>query len=377
MKFGIDQFKGFKNKKVSLITNESTFNSEFKSTVSIIHKTSKLISILSPQHGFNMEKQANMIESKDTVHSLYKIPIYSLYSKTRTPSKKMLSNVDVLVFDLQDIGTRFYTYIYTMANAMKMAKKEDKEFIVLDRPNPINGVNVEGRVVEKDYTSFVGMYPIPVRHGMTVGEIALFLNSEFNINCRLEIIKLKGWNRKKYLDTYTNLFFPPSPNIPSVKNCITYPGMCLLEATNISEGRGTVNPFLVFGAPYLNQEKFLKQKEIKALKGVKFLKTSFTPTFDKYKGKNCFGFYIHVTDRACFKPYKTGLAIIYVINKLFSKFSFNPPPYEYEYKKMPIDILTGSKFFRTNINKDFSFIYKYLSRIPKSFINKRKQYLIY
>jgi uncharacterized protein YbbC (DUF1343 family) len=289
----------------------------------------------------------------------------------------MLKGLDTVVFDLQDVGARYYTFIYTMANVMKACAKNNIEFIVLDRPNPLNGINVEGGVVQKGFESFVGMYPISHRHGMTVGELALMFNEAFGIDCKLKIVKIAGWKRSQY---WNREWIMPSPNMPTFDTALVYVGQCLLEATNISEGRGTTRPFEIFGAPFLDHKTVLEHKTIKSLKGVVFRPVFFEPTFNKFKGEVCTGFQVHVTDKKTFNSLRTGLAVIYSLYNLYpQQFSFNSPPYEYEYEKLPIDILLGSDKARLSLGKAVSFndFCAIIDHGKNDFIKLRKQFLIY
>ena len=251
------------------------------------------------------------------------------------------------------------------------------EFIVLDRPNPLNGLDVEGGVVQSGFESFVGMYPISHRHGMTVGELALMFNEAFGIGCKLKIVKVAGWKRSQY---WNREWIMPSPNMPTFDTAVVYVGQCLLEATNVSEGRGTTRPFELFGAPFIEHNSFLEHKAVKSLDGVYFRPVYFEPTFNKFKGEVCKGFQIHVTDIKRFDSLRTGLAIIYAINELSpQQFAFTPPPYEYEYEKMPIDILLGGKEARLSLKnkasfKDFCYL---VDHGKKDFLKLRKQFLIY
>jgi uncharacterized protein YbbC (DUF1343 family) len=377
--------KVLKDKKISLVCNSSSSDKNFKHAATVLQGLGlDLVSIMGPQHGFLIDKQDNMKESPDGFwgEGNKKIPIYSLYGEVREPKDRMLEGVDTLVFDLQDVGARYYTFIYTMAYVMKACARLGKEFVVFDRPNPINGIDVEGGVVQKGFESFVGLYPISNRHGMTVAELAKMFNSDFGINCDLKIIELEGWDRSKYWDEYTDKrsWVMPSPNMPSTTTALVYPGQCLLEATNISEGRGTTIPFEVFGAPFIQHQRFLSHPVIAELEGLYLRPVHFSPTFNKYSGEVCTGFQIHVTDRKLFKPLRTSLAIIYACKELYPKdFTFTPPPYEYEFEKMPIDILIGSDGARLILEsgKDFGTFTRFVDRGRDLFMSVRKKQLIY
>lgn len=382
MKFGLERIdeikKVLKGKKVAVVCNISSVDSKLNSVIQVLRSAKiELKAVFGPQHGFIMDKQDNMKESSDANNSEFGCPIYSLYGEHRVPQNYMLKDTDAVVFDLQDVGARYYTFIYTMANTMKACKQNNIEFVVLDRPNPLNGVNVEGGIVHKGFESFVGMYPISHRHGMTVGELALMFNDAFGIGCKLKIIKVAGWKRSQY---WNREWIIPSPNMPTFDTALVYVGQCLLEATNISEGRGTTRPFELFGAPFIEHKKMLEHKAISSLKGVFFRPVFFEPTFNKFKGEVCKGFQIHVTDKKKFDSLKTGLAVIYSLYNLYpQQFSFTPPPYEYEYEKMPIDILLGTDKARIALDNGASFkeFCDIVDDGKQNFIKFRKQYLIY
>ncbi|MEI6079724.1 MAG: DUF1343 domain-containing protein [bacterium] len=390
MKIGLEKHsdikKALKGKKVSVLCNISSVDKELVHVVDVLKKLGvKVQSIMGPQHGFIIDKQDNMKESGHIQRSAeYNIPVYSLYGTSREPEDRMLADVDSVVYDLQDVGARYYTFIYTMAYVMKSCAKLKKQFVVLDRPNPVNGINVEGGVVQKGFESFVGLYPISNRHGMSVGELALLFNNEFGIGCDLKVIKVSGWDRKKYWDQYApkegRAWILPSPNMPAFDTAMVYPGQCLLEATNVSEGRGTTKPFEIFGATFIDHKSFLSHSAIKGLKGVKFRPLFFEPTFNKFKHDMCKGFQIHVTDRKTFDSLKTSLAIIYALKNIYpNDFFFTPPPYEYEFEKMPIDILLGSDRPRKSLEQGGSFkdFCSAVDEGKKGFLKIRKEYLIY
>ncbi len=369
--------KLLKGKKVGLVCNISSVNVNLEHAIDLVRGAkAELKAIFGPQHGFIMDKQDNMKESPDS-SSEFDAPVYSLYGEYRVPQDYMLKGLDAVLFDLQDVGARYYTFIYTMANVMKACAKKDIEFIVLDRPNPLNGISVEGGIVQKGFESFVGMYPISHRHGMTVGELARMFNETFGIGCRLTVVKLAGWRRSQY---WSREWIMPSPNMPTFDSALVYVGQCLLEATNISEGRGTTRPFELFGAPFLEHRDVLSHKAIKSLKGVTLRPLFFEPTFNKFKGVVCKGFQIHVTDKKSFNSLRTGLAVIYSLYDLYpQQFSFNPPPYEYEYEKMPIDILLGSDKPRLALQKGASFA-EFSTLVDygkKDFLKLREKFLIY
>jgi uncharacterized protein YbbC (DUF1343 family) len=335
-----------------MIVNPASIDSRFEHAADLFHRHPRinLTALFGPQHGIRGETQDNMIEWQTFRDSRTGLPSYSLYGETRKPTAEMLTDVDVLVFDVQDVGTRVYTFVYTMALAMQAAREQGKRFIVLDRPNPIGGVQIEGNILEPEFASFVGMFPIPMRHGMTIGELALMFNHEFGIGCDLEVVKMEGWRREMYFDETGLPWVMPSPNIPTVQTTVVYPGSVMFEGTAVSEGRGTTRPFEIIGAPYI--EPYLLIDELKSdnLPGVVFRPLHFQPTFHKFAGELCGGIQIHVTDRAAFKPVITGVAIISAIRRLYpDRFEWKQPPYEYVYDKLPFDVINGSSGLREQI----------------------------
>ena len=308
------------------------------------------------------------------------LPVYSLYGRTRKPLPGMLDNLDVLVIDLQDVGSRYYTFIWTLELCMQACHEAGKTVIVLDRPNPLGGVMTEGPLLDPDYASFVGLRPLPVRHGMTIGEIGLYLCAEFYPGLDFRVITMQGWKRKMWYDGTGLPWVMPSPNMPTIETAAVYPGMCLLEATNISEGRGTTRPFEIFGAPFIQPDTLVKVLNDFKLPGVTFRPLSFLPTFQKHANTLCGGAQIHVTDREKFKPFKTGVAILKAIHNTWPReFAWKQPPYEYEEVKMPIDILAGRDRLRKEIEawKDLDGMEKWWKAEAKAFEKIRKRYLIY
>jgi uncharacterized protein YbbC (DUF1343 family) len=305
-------------------------------------RTFDLVALFGPQHGARGEKQDNMIESESYRDPDTHIPVHSLYSETRRPTAEMMQDVDVLVYDLQDVGTRVYTFIYTMAYCMEACAHFGRRMIVADRPNPINGITVEGNLLDTRYSSFVGLYPIPMRHGMTVGELALLFNSEFGIKCDLTVIPMQGWKRSNWHDQTGLPWVQPSPNLPTLDSSVVYPGMVLVEGTKLSEGRGTTRPFEYVGAPYIDARRYSDSLNGLGLPGVRFRAAYFQPTFQKWAGVMCGGVQLHVEDRNVFEPYLTGIMAISTARALYQdSFEWREPPYEYEPEKLPIEILCG------------------------------------
>ena len=326
--------------RVGLIVNPASVNSRFEHAADLFHQRSQinLSALFGPQHGIRGETQDNMIEWQTFRDSRTGLPAYSLYGEARKPTPGMLGDVDVLIFDIQDVGTRVYTFIYTMALAMEAARECGKRFIVLDRPNPIGGVQVEGNILETEFQSFVGMFPIPMRHGMTTAELALMFNREFGIGCELEVVKMEGWRRSMFYEDTRLPWVLPSPNMPTVDTAIVYPGSVMLEGTNLSEGRGTTRPFEIIGASFIEPDELIGELVKENPPGVVFRPLHFQPTFHKFAGELCGGIQLHVIDRNAFKPVITGVTIISAIRRLYPDgFAWKQPPYEYVYDKLPFD----------------------------------------
>jgi uncharacterized protein YbbC (DUF1343 family) len=307
-----------------------------------------LAAIFGPQHGFRSDVQDNMIETRHAHDDVRRVPVYSLYSETREPTAEMLKGLDTLVVDLQDVGVRIYTYIYTLANCLRAARRHGVKVIVCDRPNPIGGTQVEGMVLRPGFESFVGMFPIPMRHGMTIGEIARLFNDHFGIGADLEVVAMGGWRRDMYFDQTGLTWIMSSPNIPTFDTTTVYPGSVLFEGTNVSEGRGTTRPFELLGAPWVVAERFAAALNKRGIAGVLFRPVLFEPTFHKHAGKGCAGCQVHVIDRASFPAVETGVTVVEAFAES-DEFAWKSPPYEYEHDKMPIDCLAGASTLREQI----------------------------
>lgn len=367
--------------KLGLLCNPASVDSNFIHASKIINTLfpNSLKALFSPQHGFFADKQDNMIESDHSEETVFDIPVFSLYSKTRIPSKEMFDLIDCLIIDIQDTGCRVYTFIYTISYCLEKAAQYNKKVVILDRPNPIGGIEVEGNLLEEKYKSFVGRFPIPMRHGMTVGEISSFFNKTYEIDCDLKIIKLKNWERKMYYSDTGLDWVLPSPNLPTASSCIVYPGQVLFEGTNISEGRGTTIPFEQFGAPFINSYQVAEACAGK-IPGTFLRPVKFEPVAGKWQNQTCNGFQIHVTDKKIFKPYKASLVLLQEIIRLYKdNFKFKPPPYEYEYDKLPMDLILGSKKLRKQIQayEDIDEIEKSWQNEINNFINISKEFYLY
>lgn len=362
-----------KGKKAGLITNPTGVDSRLNSSIDLLHQDPdiELTALFGPEHGVRGDAQAgDKVESY--IDEKTGLPVYSLYGDTRKPTPEMLKNIDVLLFDIHDVGTRFYTYIYTMAYAMEAAKENDIPFIVLDRPNPQGGIKVEGPVLDPNYSSFVGRYPIPLIHGMTAGELAKLFNQEFNIGADLTVVKMKGWKRRMSFEDTGLPFVLPSPNMPTVDTSAVYPGTGLIEGTNISEGRGTTKPFELIGAPFIKSTELAEKLNSLKLSGVRFRAASFTPTFSKHQNKLCHGVELYVTNRSAFQPVKTGISIIKTIHDLY--------PEDFQFlSSNNFNRLIGNGWVKTMIEEGASVeeIVKKYEAEQKRFMDIREKYLLY
>ena len=343
---------GLRGKRVGVVCNHASVDRGFQHIVDRLAAVDDvtLAAIFGPQHGFRSDVQDNMIETPHGDDPSRRVPVYSLYSETREPTAEMLNGLDVLVIDLQDIGARIYTYIYTMANCLRACGRHGVPAIVCDRPNPINGIDVEGQTLVRGFESFVGLFPIPMRHGMTIGELAGFFNQTFGLAATVEVARMEGWRREMYSDATGLPWVMPSPNMPTLDTAIVYPGTVLFEGAMLSEGRGTTRPFELVGAPWIEAERFAREMNNLALPGVYFRPAVFEPTFQKHAKTTCGGCQIHVTDRAAFRPVLTGAALLHQFRRFDPvTFAWRQPPYEYEHDKLPIDILAGSSTLREQV----------------------------
>ena len=314
----------------------------------------RLAALFGPQHGIHGQTQDNMIEWQSHIHPKYNVPLYSLYGEHRKPTAEMLSGIDVLVIDLQDVGARLYTYIWTIKLCIEACTEVSIPVMILDRPNPIGRLPFDGPVLKKEYFTFVGGASIPLCHRMTIGEMALWIKEKYYPACDLEIILMKNWKRSSMYRETGLPWVLPSPNMPAESTAVVYPGTVLIEALNLSEARGTTVPFELFGAPFIDSEKLKRNLDNRKIKGCAFRVHDFIPTFHKFKGENCFGLQLHVTDINSFRPVGTALEIFDAIieTSAADSLKFNLPPYEYEYKLMPFDILSGDSGMReTLINR--------------------------
>jgi uncharacterized protein YbbC (DUF1343 family) len=341
--------------RFGVLANQASVDDEFNYTPTLLARLfpGRLAAIFTPQHGFWGEQQENMIETGHGHDELLGVPVYSLYSETRKPTPAMLRGLECLVIDLQDVGTRIYTFAWTMMGCLESCATLRIPVVVLDRPNPLGGNSVEGPLLDLHYASFVGRSPIPMRHGLTMGEMAGWLNAEHKLGAELSVVKLSGWSRRMLWPQTGRVWVPTSPNLPRWEGCLVYPGQVLLEGTNVSEGRGTTTPFELIGAPFVDPRKLLAAVDPFKLKGLRLRPVRFLPTFHKWMHQSCGGLYLHVTDPTAFQPVRTTAALIAVIRRLWpDTFAWRKPPYEYETVKPPIDILFGNCLFREALERD-------------------------
>ncbi len=366
---------------MALVAHQASIDSRYEHAATILRglRGVRLRTLLAPEHGLWGAPQDHIwIDgTRDPVTGL---PVWSLYGARREPTPAMLKGIDTVVVDLQDVGSRYYTFVWTMALAMRACARAGVRLVVLDRPNPLGGALVEGNVADPTFASFVGLYPLAICHGMTIGELAGYLNEQHGIGCRLTVVPMRGWRRAMLWDDTGLPWVPPSPNMPTLDTARVYPGGCLIEGTNLSEGRGTTRPFEWIGAPYLDAHRYAAALERERLPGVRFRPARFLPTFHKWAGKLCDGVQIHVTDAARFKPFLTGLAEIAVARRLAPRgFAWRRPPYEFEKRRMPIDILCGTDAIRKAIEKGTPLpaIERAWQRDLDRWKRRRASYLIY
>jgi uncharacterized protein YbbC (DUF1343 family) len=364
----------FEGKRVGLITNPTGVNSELESTIDILHRKVNLVRLFSPEHGVRGDIQAGETV-ENYVDESTSLPVITLYGKNKKPSKEMLEDIDILAMDIQDVGSRLYTYLYTMSYCMQGCAQFGKTFVLFDRPNPIGGESVEGNMIQEGFTSFVGLHPITYRYGLTIGELAEFFNKEFHIQCDLKVIPMEGWTRSMFYEDTNLAWILPSPNMPTVDTAFVYNATCIFEGTNISEGRGTTKPFEFVGAPWLNAGRLAEVMNDLKLEGVAFRPAYFTPTFSKHVNELCRGVQLHVTNRRTFCAVKTGLYLLEEIKRMSGeKFQFLPA---FSEKGKPmIDYNTGSDYIRTH---DFSAkeVYEQWKKEEEEFKYRKEKYHIY
>ncbi|MBN1626877.1 MAG: DUF1343 domain-containing protein [Deltaproteobacteria bacterium] len=384
---GLDRFRDgqwerFRGRRLGLLCNQASLDSDLRHAKNIISGVlpGNLEALFGPQHGYGGEDQDNMIETGHSVDRELGIPVYSLYSDYREPLEEMLDLIDVLIIDLQDVGTRVYTFASTMLNCMKAAGKAGKKIVVLDRPNPLGGIITEGNLLRSDLFSFVGPCAIPMRHGLTMGEMALMFDRVFNLETLPEIILMSGWTRGMLWHDTGLRWIMPSPNMPVPETAYVYPGQVIWEGTNLSEGRGTCRPFEIFGAPYLDTASIRRSLAPWATKGCLLQDITFRPTFNKWDGRLCRGFMIHILDHAVFRPYLTSICLLMAVIEGHGRdFRWKDPPYEYEFERMPIDLILGDGELREAIGtgEDISKIIGIWDNENRDYVQWRRDFLLY
>jgi len=384
---GLDRIsEGYREKledySLGLLANQASLNNRLMAAKDVIDRIfpGQLKALFGPQHGYGGEDQDNMVETGHSSDRALDIPIYSLYSETRAPFPNMLEGIDMLIIDLQDVGTRVYTFAATMLNCMQAVAKLGKKVLILDRPNPLGGEVMEGNLLKPELYSFVGPFKIPMRHGMTMGEMGQMFNLEFGLGCELEIIPMQGWQRQMLWGETGLRWVMPSTNMPSPLTAAVYPGQVIWEGTNLSEGRGTCRPFEIFGAPYLDTLAVKNALEPDMLAGCHLQEYSFRPTFNKWQGQVCHGFMIHVLDPTGYQPYTTSLALLKAVREIHPEhFQWKEPPYEYEFKKKPIDLILGDMSVRRDLESGVQVFHmreKWRAELG-SFAQRRMPYLLY
>jgi uncharacterized protein YbbC (DUF1343 family) len=344
--FGFGGWKKFTGKRVGILSNQASVDVSLRTTAQVVEEClpGSVAALFGPQHGYRGEDQDNMVETCHAEEPLLGVPVFSLYSDTRVPLPHMLENMELLLVDLQDVGTRVYTFASTVKNCLRACAVHGVRVVVLDRPNPVGGDKTEGNVLDPAYFSFVGPACIPMRHGLTLGELALLLNDECGIGCGLEVVPMQGWHRGMLWQETGLRWLLPSTNMPCPDTAAVYPGQVVWEGTNVSEGRGTCRPFEIFGAPFLDVSAVRKALDPSASRGCYLQDYLFRPTFHKWSGELCRGFMLHVTDTDLYEPYYTSLCLLQAVLKVHpDAFQWRDPPYEYEYEKAPIDLILGDR----------------------------------
>lgn len=377
-----DESIDFTGKRLGYLSNQASTDCNLvHGRIRLQKKYGKRLTVLfSPQHGFHSEKQDNMIESDHDVDDVTGLPLYSLYGEHRRPTHEMFQDLDILLVDLADVGTRVYTYLYTMAYCMEVAAELGKKIVVLDRPNPIGGLKVEGNILQNDCSSFVGLYPIPMRHGLTLGELARYINKEFSVGVELEVVPLSGWKRSMLFRETGFPWVAPSPNMPTPETALVYPGQVIWEGTMVSEGRGTTLPFEFVGAPYWEHGPMITMVSKTELPGCLLRPVVFEPTSGKWAEQSCTGFQVHVTDAETFLPYRTSLVLLQAAMMLYpDQFAYKKPPYEYEFERLPINLILGDQSIRTLLEEGVSVveIEKGWQEDLQKFEKTRKEYFLY
>ncbi len=376
---GVERFRGA---RVGLLANPASVDGQLVHSAARFAGASevRLAALFGPQHGARADVQDNMIETADAFDARLGVPVYSLYGARRQPDAASLAGLDVLVCDLPDVGARPYTFVWTMLLAMEACGRAGLPFVVLDRPNPIGGVRVEGPCLESGFESFVGLHSLPMRHGLTMGELARMMRAERGIDVDLTVAPCAGWSRGMWFDGTGLPWVMASPNLPTLETAAVYPGTVLAEGTNLSEGRGTTRPFEIIGAPYLDAEEFAARLNACGVAGARFRPVWFRPTFDKWAGKLCGGAQVHVMDRERFEPCVAGAAVLAAAFALGGeRFAWREPPFEYVYDRMPIDILSGSARLREQVESGLAVraMADSWAAEVEEFAERRREWLLY
>ncbi len=364
-----------------LLANQASVDGSFRHAADVLHEhfPGKLKALFGPQHGLWSMQQDNMVETGHAMHARLHVPVHSLYSDTRQPTPQMLDGLDLLVVDLQDVGTRVYTYVWTLTHCLEACAQKGIPVLVLDRPNPLGGAIAEGPSLDLRFTSFVGRAALPMRHGLTLGELAQFCNDSMRLGAEVHVVPMQGWRRSMLWPATGRTWVPPSPNLPRWEGAFVYPGQVLLEGSNLSEGRGTTTPFEQFGAPFVDPWQLLSLAATKNLQGVALRPVQFEPTFQKWQGKSCGGLCLHTTDALAFRPLRTTLALLRAVHELWPRdFAWQQPPYEYETVKMPIDILAGTDSVRAFVEGERSWTQlDALAAAPGDWWQRVRRFLLY
>jgi uncharacterized protein YbbC (DUF1343 family) len=370
-----------KGLRIGLVANPASVNAELIHASLLLRASPsiRLVALFGPEHGIWANAQ-DLVEVEDGRDPVTGLPVHSLYGRTRVPTEEMLHGIDALVVDLQDVGARYYTFVYTMLHALEACARFGKRLVVLDRPNPLGGLALEGNVLDPAYQSFVGGHPLPARHGLTIGELARLFAHERHLDVHLEVVPMRGWRRGMHFEDTGIPWVLPSPNMPTVDTAFVYPGGCLVEGTNLSEGRGTTRPFELIGAPWIDAWRLARRMERERIPGALFRPAFFTPAFQKHAGRLCGGVQVHVTDRARFPAYLTYLLLIgHARRQDPARFAWRDPPYEYEYEKRPFDILCGTDRIRRTLEKGASpktLLTSWAADLKK-FAKRRRFHLLY
>jgi len=385
---GIDHLQAFlktlkRSEKFGVLCHPSSVDKNFDHLIKIVDENAKLVSLFGPQHGIDCETQANMIEWKDKRDSKGR-PVYSLYGEGRAPTDESIRDLDWMIIDLFDVGARLYTYIYTMNYMLEACGRNKVKVLICDRPNPLGGSFVEGNLLNKKYRSFVGLYEIPMCHGMTIAELARFFCSQMDRPPELKVLKLRNWTRSLDFSRTGLVWTLPSPNMPSFSTARIFPGMVFLEGTSLSEGRGTTRPFELVGAPFFNwdaiENLYREQSKKLGIVPTKFHRQSFIPTFDKLQGQTCSGALQIPAKPRLFQPVRHAALLLWIFRNIYGDaWTWAKPPYEYEYEKLPIDILSGDAKLRECVDSQASLkaLFKSWQEDEKKFKSLRKPYLLY